>query len=197
LSDTGDYIDDLRDAGLRTTAGRLHTLSALTLLSGSSLAALRGVFLGVATSRGGTVEPFVLRLEPSVFLFAPELENFLSQYGPTLKPSLPARIYGVMIRPSYEQLFVTGKAMGEAGLSVRAPLVSFLGIRGAGYRNSGGGTWLEGGLDVSPLSWLMLGIGYARAQDYSFHRDVFGANNDLLHPREGSLLLSVTAWHDF
>jgi hypothetical protein len=197
LSDTGDYIALLRDGGLRTTPGRLHTLSALTLLSGSMLAAMRGAVLGGLTSRGGKVEPFVLPVAPDVEVFAPELENYLSQYGPTLKPSVPIRVQGIMIRPSYEQLFVTGMTMGEAGLSVRAPLTSFLAISGSGFRNSKGGTWLEGGIDVSPLNWLAFTLGYARAEDYSFHRDIYGAENDILHRRESSLLLGVTAWHDF
>ena len=197
LSDTADYIEELGDSGLRTTGGRLHTLSALTLLSGSTLAALRGAFLGVLTTRGGMVEPLVLRLSPTVEVFAPDLENYLSQYGPTLRPSVPIRVHGVLIRPSYEQLFVTGMTMGEAGLSVRAPLASFLALTGAGYRNSSGGTWLEGAVEVLPLPWLALRLGYARGEDYSFHRDVYGANNDLLRRREGSLLLALSAWHAF
>jgi len=197
LSDTGDYIDEIRASGLRTTAGRIHTLSALTLLSGSSLSAFRGAFLGVFTSRGGKVEPFSFSPAPDLVVFAPELENYLSQFGPTLKPSIPVRFHDVLIRPSYEQLFVGGKTMGEAGLTVRAPLASFLSLSGAGFRNSGGGHWLEGMLEVFPLQWLALGIGYARAEDYSFHRDVYGATNDILRRREGSLLLALSAFHDF
>jgi hypothetical protein len=197
LSDTGDYIHELRAGGLRTTAGRIHTLSALTLLSGSTLAAARGFVFGLTSSRGGRVEPFVLSPVASVEVFAPELENYLSQYGPTLKPSLPLRIHGVVLRPSYEHLFITGKSMGEAGLSVRAPLTSFLVLAGAGFRNSDGGSWFEGGVDVFPLTWLALSVGYAEGWDYSFHRDVYGAGNDLLHRRERSLLLGVSAFHQF
>lgn len=197
LSDTGDYIAELRGGGLRTTVGRIHTLSALTLLSGSTLAALRGAVVGGLTSRGGTVQPFFLTVAPAVDVYAPEIENYLSEFGPTLKPSVPIRIHGVLIRPSYEQLFVSGMTMGEFGLSARAPITSFLSLSGSGFRNSRGGTWLEGGVDVLPLNWLALTLGYARAEDYSFHRDVYGANNDILHRREGSLLLAITAWHSF
>jgi hypothetical protein len=197
LSDTGDYIDELRDSGLRTTVGRLHLLSGLTLLSGSMLAACRGAVLGGFTSRGGKVEPLFLPVASEVDVYAPDLENYLSQYGPTLKPSIPVRIYGVLIRPSYEQLFVTGMTMGEVGLSARAPLTSFLSLTGSGFRNSRGGTWLEGAVDLAPLSWLVFSLGYARAEGYSFHRDVYGAENDILQKREGSLLLALTAWHDF
>jgi len=197
LSDTGDYIDELRDAGLRTTAGRIHTLSALTLLSGSMVAAVRGAVIGGFTTRGGRVEPLMLPVAPHFDVYAPDLDNFLSQYGPTLRPSVPMRIHGVLIRPSYEQLFVSGMTMGEAGLTVRAPLASFLTLSGGAFRNSKGGTWLEGGVDVAPLYWLAFTLGYARAEDYSFHRDIYGASNDILQRREGSILLAITAWHSF
>lgn len=197
LSDTGDYIDELRDSGLRTTVGRVHTLSALTLLSGSMLSAVRGAFLGIFTQRGGWVEAISVSPMEHVVVFAPELENFLSQYGPTLKPMLPVRIHDVLIKPSYEQLFITGKTMGEAGLSARAPLTSFLAFTGAGYRNSGGGHWIEGMVELLPLQWLAFSVGYARSDGYSFHRDVYGATTDLLRRREGSLLLGVSAFHDF
>jgi len=197
LSDTGDYIDELRDAGLRTTVGRMHTLSALTLLSGSTLAALRGAVIGGLTSRGGVVEPLALPVASRVVLYAPELENYLSQFGPTLKPSVPVRVYGVLLRPSYEQLFVSGKTMGEFGLSARAPIVSFLALSSSVYRNSSGGTWFDGSVDVLPLEWLAFTLGYARAEEYSFHRDVYGASNDILRRREGSLILALTAWHSF
>jgi hypothetical protein len=197
LSDTADYVDELRNAGLRTTVGRMHTLSALTLLSGSTLAALRGAVIGGLTSRGGVVEPFALPVASRVVLYAPELENYLSEFGPTLKPSVPVRVYGVLIRPSYEQLFVSGKTMGEFGLSARAPIVEFLSLSGSVYRNSGGGTWFDSSVDVLPLSWLAFTLGYARGEDYSFHRDVYGASNDILRRREGSVILALTAWHSF
>jgi len=197
LSDTGDYIDELHDAGLRTTVGRLHTLSALTLLSGSTLAAVRGAVVGGVTARGGTVEPFFLPVASRVVVYAPELENYLSQFGPTLKPSVPVRVYGVLLRPSYEQLFVSGKTMGEFGLSARAPLASFLSLSGSAYRNSTGGTWFDSSVDVLPLSWLALTLGYARGEDYSFHRDIYGASNYILRRREGSLILAISAGDSF
>jgi hypothetical protein len=161
------------------------------------LAAFRGTFLGIFTQRGGWVEAISVSPTEHVLVFAPELENFLSQYGPTLKPTLPFRIHDILIKPSYEQLFITGKTMGEAGLTVRAPLASFLALTGGGFRNSSGGHWIEGGVELLPLQWLAFTIGYARSQDYSFHRDVYGATTDLLRRREGSLLLGLAAFHDF
>ena len=135
-SDVGDYIDELRMSGLRTSAGQLRLLSAVTLFSGSSLAAFRGAFLGLTTSRGGMVDSFRFGLAEKVDVFAPEFENYLSQFGPTLKPSIPFKVYDCIIRPSYEQLFVSGASKGEAGLSVRAPLISYLALYGAGFTNT-------------------------------------------------------------
>lgn len=197
MSDTGDYVTELRDAGLRTSAGRLKALSAVTLLSGTSLAAFRGFYLGLTSARGGRVEPFLLNLAPNVDVFAPDLENYLSQFGPTLKPSMTFRIFDVKVRPSYEQLFVGGASMGEAGLSVRAPLASFLALAAAAYRNSDGGSWKEAGFELLPLRWLSVELGVAWAKDYSFHRDVYGASNDLLRRRERSLSVGISAFHDF
>ena len=197
MSDVSDYVSELKRSGLRTSVGQLHTLSALTLISGSSLAAFRGFFLGLATGRGGMVEPFKLPLGEHVEVFAPELDNYLSIFGPTLKPSIPIRLYGVLLQPSYEQLFVSGTTKAEAGLTVRAPLASFLALHGAGFENVDGGDWLEAGLELFPLKWLSLSLGYAWARDYSFHRDVFGASNDLLKRGEQSLLVGVSAFHQF
>jgi hypothetical protein len=197
MSDTGDYITELKATGLRTSAGQLHLLSGLTLLSGSTLAAFRGFILGLATRSGGVVEPFRLPIGEQVQVYAPELDNYLSIYGPTLKPSIPLKVYGVLLEPSYEQLFVSGASRGELGLSTRAPLWSFLRVGGSGYRNSDGGTWLEAGLEFLPLKWISLSLGYAWARDYTFHRDVFGASNDLLKKGEQSLLIGLSALHVF
>jgi hypothetical protein len=197
MSDVGDYITELRSLGLRTTAGQLHRLSAVTLLSGSSLAAMRGFFLGLTTSRGGMVEPFALPISDHAKVFAPELENYLSQYGPTLKPSIPFKVHDWWIRPSYELLVVGGSSMAEAGLSVRGRIFPFLGVGGAAYHNSEGGSWLEGGIEILPLKWISLSIGYAWAQEYSFHRDVYGANNDILKRSEAGLNFGLSAFHLF
>jgi len=197
LSDIGDYMTELERSGLRTSASRLHVLSAATLLSGSSLAAFRGFFLGLATGAGGMVAPLKLPVNDHLEVFAPELDNYLSVYGPTLKPSIPIRLYGVLLQPGYEQLFVSGASMGEAGLSVRAPIVSFLALGGSAYHNSDGGNWLEAGFEVLPLKWLSVSLGYAWARGYSFHRDVFGASNDLLERGEQSVLIGVSAFHQF
>src|SRR5205085_752175 len=119
MSDIGDYITELKDSGLKTSAGQLHVLSAVTLLSGSSLAAFRGFFLGLATGAGGMVEPFKLPVGEHLEIFAPELENYLSIFGPTLKPSIPIRLYGILFQPGYERLFVGGDSKDEVGASVR------------------------------------------------------------------------------
>lgn len=197
MSDTGDYVAELRAAGYRTSDEQIKLLSAMTLLSGTSMAAFRGFYLGLTTARGGRIEPFGLSLAPGVDVFAPDLENYLSQYGPTLKPSLTVRVSEWKIRPSYEQLFVGGASMGEAGLSVRSPLWSFVALSGSAFRNSDGGSWLEGGVEILPLRWLSLGLGYAWAKGYSFHRDVYGASNDILERRERSLMVGLSAFHDF
>jgi hypothetical protein len=197
MSDVGDYITELRDLGNRTTAGQIHRLSAVTLLSGSTLAALRGFFLGLTTGQGGMVEPFALRVSNEAKVFAPELENFLSQYGPTLKPSIPIKLWDWWVRPSYEVLFVGGASMTELGLAVRGPIFPFLAIHGAGYQNSDGGTWLESGFEILPWSWLSLNVGYAWAREYSFHRDVYGASNDILKRAEAGINLGVSAWYLF
>lgn len=197
MSDVGDYITELRAQGQRTTAGQLHRMSAATLLSGSTLAALRGFFIGLTTARGGMVEPFALPLGADAKVFAPDLENFLSQYGPTLKPSVPFKVGDWRISPSYEILVAGGASMAEAGLEGRGLILPFLALSGAGYRNSDGGSWLEGGLEVFPVSWISLTMGYAWARDYSFHRDVYGANNDLLQRSEASVYVGLTALHVF
>ena len=197
MSDTADYVDELRESGLRTSTRRLHVLSAVTLLSGSTLAAVRGFFLGLTTRAGGMVEPFGLSIGDHVMIYAPEFDNFLSIYGPTLQPSIPIKVYGVMIQPSYEHLFVSGASMGEEGLMVRAPVFPFLAVKAQGYRNNDGGSWIETGIELLPLPWLALGIGYAWAREYSFHRDVYGASNDLIKHGEQSLLIGVSAFHQF
>jgi hypothetical protein len=197
MSDVGDYIDELKGLGLTTSVGRLHTLSALTLLSGSSLAALRGFFLGAVTGAGGMVEPLKLPIAEHLDVFAPELDNYLSVFGPTLKTSIPFRLYGVLVQPGYEHLFVTGVSGGEPGATVRAPIFPFLQVRGLGYRHSDGGSWLEGALEFLPLKWMSLSLGYAWARGYTFHRDVFGASNDLVERGERSLLIGLSAFYLF
>jgi hypothetical protein len=197
MSDIGDYIDELKGTGLRTSVGRLHALSALTLLSGSSLAAFRGFFIGLTTGEGGMVQAFKLPVADHLDIFAPELDNYLSIFGPTLRPSIPVRLYGVYVQPGYEQLFVGGASGGEPGISVRAPIVEFLQARGCAYRHSDGGSWLEASLEFLPLKWLSLSLGYAWAHGYTFHRDVFGASNDLVEAGERSLLIGVSAFYLF
>ena len=161
------------------------------------MAALRGFFLGLTTSRGGMVEPFALPLSDHARIFAPELENYLSLYGPTIKPSIPFKVHDWWIRPSHEILVVGGRSMGESGLSVRGRLLPILGLRGAGYRNSDGGSWLESGVEILPVSWISLTVGYAWARDYSFHRDVYGASNDILERSEAGWNLGLSAFHMF
>ena len=197
MSDVGDYITELRGLGLRTSAGTLHALSAATLLSGSSLAAFRGVFIGLTTRSGGLVEPLQLRVSEEFSVYAPELDNYLSRFGPTLKSSIPFRLYGVFFQPGYEHLFVDGASKSEPGMLVRAPVFPFLMLEGSGYRNSDGGTWLESGVRFLPLKWLSLSVGVAWARGYSFHRDVFGASNDLVDSGERSVLLGLSAFHLF
>ena len=87
--------------------------------------------------------------------------------------------------------------MTEAGLSIRGPILPFLAIRAAGYQNSDGGTWLESGVEILPWSWLSLNLGYAWAREYSIHRDVYGASNDILKRAEAGFNLGVSAWHQF
>lgn len=197
MSDVGDYIDEVRSTGARTSVGRIHVLSGITLLSGSSLAAFRGMFLGLFTGRGGIVEPFRIASWSDGAVFLPEFDNYLSEYGPTLKASVPVLWHGVMIQPGFERLFVGGDSGVEPGLSVRAPIVSALAVRACAYRHSNDGSWLEGGIDVLPFPWMALSLGYAWAHGYSFHRDVYGANNDLLRPSERSLLLGLSVFHRF
>ena len=197
MSDVGDYITELRALGNRTTVGQVQRLSAATLLSGSTLAAMRGFFLGLTSGQGGMVEPFALRMSDDTKVFAPELENFLSQYGPTLKPSIPFKLYDWWVRPSYEILFAGGASMTELGLSVRGPILPFLALRGAGYKNSDGGTWIESGVEILPLSWLSFTLGYAWAREYSIHRDVYGSSNDILKRAEAGFNLGLSAWHQF
>jgi hypothetical protein len=197
MSDVGDYITELKGLGLRTSAGTLHALSAATLLSGSSLAAFRGAFLGLTGRSGGLVEPFRFPINEQLSVYLPEMDNYLSIFGPTLKSSIPLRLYGVLLQPSYEHLFVDGATKGEAGISVRAPVFPFLIVEGSGYRNFEGGSWLESELRFLPLKWLSLGLGYAWGRGYTFHRDVYGASNDLLDSTERSVLIGLSAFHMF
>jgi hypothetical protein len=197
MSDTGDYITELRGLGLRTSAGTLHALSAATLLSGSSLAAFRGVFFGLTSRAGGLVEPLRVPVSEHFSVYAPEFDNYLSLFGPTLNSSIPFKLYGVFFQPGYEHLFVDGASMGEWGTAVRAPIFPFLMVEGSGYRNSDGGSWLETGVRFLPLKWLAVSVGYAWARGYSFHRDVYGASNDLIDPSERSVLIGLSAFHLF
>jgi hypothetical protein len=197
MSDVGDYITELRGLGLRTSAGTLHALSAGTLLSGSSLAAFRGFFIGLTSRSGGMVEALRLPVTEQFSVYAPEFDNYLSEFGPTLKSSIPLKLYGVFLQPSYEHLFVDGASKDEAGLLVRAPVFPFLIVEGSGYRNTDGGYWLESEVRFLPLPWLALSVGGAWARGYSFHRDVYGANNDLLDAGERSLLIGLSAFHLF
>ena len=87
--------------------------------------------------------------------------------------------------------------MSETGLSVRGPILPFLAVRAAGYRNTDGGSWLEGGVDLLPVHWIALQLGYAWAREYSFHRDVYGASNDILKRAEAGFNLGLSAWHQF
>jgi hypothetical protein len=197
MSDVGDYITELRGLGLRTSAGTLHALSAATLLSGSSLAAFRGFFIGLTTQAGGMVEPFKIPVTEHWSVYAPEFDNYLSVFGPTLKSSIPFKLYGVFFQPGYEHLFVDGASGGEFGMLVRAPIWPFLMVEGSGYRNNDGGNWLESGVRFLPLKWLSLSVGYAWARGYSFHRDVYGAGNDLIDNGERSILIGISAFHLF
>jgi hypothetical protein len=197
MSDIADYSSLLKAEGHDVSPSRIKVLSAVTLLSGSTLAAFRGAAVGFLGGSQEPVHPFEIAPAPHVRIEAPDLENTLSETGPTLKASVRARLGALELRPSYERLFVGGKSMAEVGLSGRVPVTPFLHLDGAGFRNTDGGWWQEVGVDVRPWSWLTLGVGYSWAWAYTFHRDLYGSNNDLLEPRERNLKLSVGLSHRF
>lgn len=189
LSDIADYSSLLKQQGLDVSPSRIKALSAVTILSGSTLAALRGAALGLATRDRGEVIPFVFSPGDGVQVAAPDLENYLSEEGPTIKFSCRTRIPGVELQPSYERLFVGGKNLGEFGLVAKAPVLSLVEAEAAGFRNTDGGWWQELGVNLFVWKWLSLGLGYSWAWGYTFHRDLFGSTLEFLNPGERNLKL--------
>lgn len=196
-SDLTDYVARLEERGIETSGGRVKLLSGLRLLSGTAVAAARGTWHGLAGRRGDAVEPLELRLGEGARLSWPEFEAFLTEFGPTVKASVPLGVGDWRLAPSYEHLWAGNVSMAEWGFRASAPVSAAVALHAALFRHSEGGSWLEGSLEVRPMSWLGLIVGYSRGRGYSFHRDIYGAVSELLEDRESGVTLGVSVSQRF
>lgn len=196
-SDIEDYAALLEERGLETSGVRIKFLSAARMLSGSALAAARGIAVGFAGPRGEAVEPLELSVASRFSIGWPEIESYLTQIGPTLKLSVAARAGDWTLIPSAEHLVVDGASVDELGLRVAGPLAPLVGAQAAFFRNSRGGLWAEAVVEIRPLEWLTLLGGYRAGREYSFRRDLFGASNDSLEEREQGFLVGAAVAYRF
>lgn len=194
--DLDDYLERLEELGVSSNATSIRLLSAARLLSGSGLS-LMGAFL--SDLAGGrpelAVATFSLGEDANVAL--PEFESYLSRFGPTLKLSIPARLWGVDLRPSYERSFAGGESTHEAGLRASGVVLDGFLVRAAAFLGDEGGRWLEAGVEARPFSWLTINAGYVSAAGYTVHREVYGANLPMIERRESGLQISVGLTYAF
>lgn len=168
-SDLSDY-SKLTDDSIR----EIKLLSLLRLLSGSSI----GVFYNFYTGKD-VVDRIYFGHNVKVFL--PEIENFLTTDGPSVKISIPTNINGHKIAVSFERA-----ESSEVGLDISMQLKPFI-LDMEGYVNDG--EWAAFNLKFKPTKWLTLGIGYQFGRGHTYHREMYGA--DPFTKNESSPLISV------
>jgi hypothetical protein len=170
-------------------------LSSIRLLSGSVIQATLGLFGSAFSSHSDGVVPCLsMDLSDEWRASWLEFESYMTQKGPTVKASLPFGTTGVELRPSFEQSFGHGEPEGGITMSFYR---SFFRMSGAGFFNGTGGIWLETSVAFSILPWLTFYLGYQYGAGYSFHREIYGANLDGLHPSEASPFFGIDLQHSF
>ncbi len=191
-NDLDEYVSALEKRGISTSENQIRAISALRLLSGSSIVAAK---IGYGWLSGNSVATDIssVDMKTSVGTFKmywPEVETYLSEEGPTVKVVVPIipEFSGMEMRVSYEQAL---QATKEGGLEIRQKLTSFLTASVASFKNSDDGTWCEGGMAVRPIKWLELGLTAYRADGYTLHRDLYGATYSFNKDRESGVKATV------
>jgi hypothetical protein len=191
-SDLADYVDALRRGGIDTDARTIQALSLARLLSGSAWAAARGF---AASYRDGTatrVEPLRLARIGGGDLLWPEVASPLSEFGPTLKLSVPVLGETWTVTASYQHVIAGGVSLGEWGVRASKTLHDRLTLHGTACVSTEGGSWLEAGVALKPVSWLSLDAAYVSGRGYTIHRDVNGATVDYLDENESGVKLGIS-----
>jgi hypothetical protein len=196
-SDINDYVGHLKAQGLETSAGRIKAFSAVGLLSGSAVAAARGTLAGFGGRSEGLLDPLTWKVGEESWIAWPEIDSFLSQVGPTLGATVPARLGPMELFPRYERVFAGGGDRDEWGLQAEVQVFRFLSLDGSTFVAYGSGRWHEAYAALRPFAWLSLTAGFAWGRGYTIHRDVFGAGNDLLEEEEASPILGLAVSHRF
>lgn len=194
-NDLWDYATNLRSVGVNTSANSVMAVSCIRLASGSVIQATIELFGNAFSSPSdGVVPRLSMDLGHEWRASWLEFESYMTQKGPTAKAILPFGTTGVEIRPSLEQSFGRGELEGGITLSFYS---GFFKMNGAGFFHGTEGAWLETSVVFSVLGWLALYIGYQYGTGYSFHREVYGANLDGLHPSEASPFFGIDVHHRF
>ncbi|HEX7899278.1 MAG TPA: hypothetical protein VF950_16045 [Planctomycetota bacterium] len=190
-SDLADYVGRLEELGVSAEVSTIKVLSAFRFLSGSGLSLLGAFVADLSGAGNGQAGPIRFALGEASHVDWPEIESYLSRYGPTLKASVALRIAGLDLRPSYERSFAGGESTHEIGLRAEGELAPWLRLTGAAFAGDEGGRWLEGGVEARPLGWLVLNASYVSAAGYTVHREVFGANLPMIDAAESGLRLTI------
>lgn len=191
-NDLDEYVSALEKRGIGTSASQIKAISALRLLSGSSIAAAKIGYGWLSNSNVVTdISSVDMRTSVGTFkVYWPEVEAYLSEEGPTVKVIVPItpEFSGMEMRVSYEQALQSVK---EGGLEIQQKLTSLLTVSATGFKSSDDGTWVEGGLTAKPIKWLELGLTAYRADGYTLHRDLYGATHSFNEDRESGLKATV------
>ncbi len=196
-NDMSDYADSLAFRGIGTDETRIRAISLARFLSGSAWAAVCGFAESVRGSAVGPVGPICIARIGDGEILWPEVECFLSEFGPTIQVGVPVTGDTWSLRPTYQQVIANGVSMGEAGVRLEKEIHPRLSVQALAVVNSEAGGWFEAGLLIRPFSCLSLMAGYAYGRGYSLHRDVYGATADYLEANESSIRLGVSTQFSF
>lgn len=181
-SDILDYVEDVRELGIKTSVNEVKWYSQIPkLVSNSTLSFLVGA-VDFWLTGDKLVEPLKLELGECA-IYWPEFASYLTLHGPTVKVGERIGWQDQVFTLSLERSL--SDEMWEAGISWKGRITDFLSCEARIIHNFGeNGTWLEGGPTIRLFSWLAVGIKAYYGDGYTFNREMVGQVPSFLEEKE-------------
>ncbi len=176
-SDLYDYLEHLKEFGVRSTPDRIKDTMRFRYLGASSTAMWAGLYRFLADG-DHTVNP-PLR-------YWPEFASYLTTKGVTVKTR---NWIALSDCATLEPIVQWSRDTSCKEIGWRISGVSDTGIKSncSGFLNQTKGNWWEGSLSLAVFPWLDLGLGASLGHGYTFEREISGKTYWFYEKNEFSL----------